>query len=92
MQIPGKAGDKLTFKALQTYSNGEVVRWIGPESSDNPAPVVTVGAAGTTQTAPPPAKPSTSSDTLSIIALIAGVAGLAAGGAALAMSRQRARV
>ena len=29
VQIPGKAGDKLTFKALQTYSNGEIVRWIG---------------------------------------------------------------
>jgi uncharacterized protein len=45
VQIPGKAGDKLTFKALQTYSNKEVVRWIGAESSDNPAPTVTVTAA-----------------------------------------------
>ncbi len=25
----GKAGSKLTFKATQTYENGEVVRWIG---------------------------------------------------------------
>src|SRR3954447_21020054 len=45
VQIPGKAGDKLTFKALQTYSDDEVVRWIGAEDSDNPAPVVTVEAA-----------------------------------------------
>ena len=45
VQIPGKAGDKLTFKALQTYSNGEVVRWIGAPGSDEPAPVVTVTAA-----------------------------------------------
>src|SRR6185436_19764025 len=42
VQIPGKAGDKLTFKALQTYSNGEVVRWIGAPSADQPAPRVTV--------------------------------------------------
>jgi uncharacterized protein YcnI len=45
VQIPGKAGDKLTFKALQTYSNGEVVRWIGAPGSDEPAPHVTVTAA-----------------------------------------------
>ena len=43
--IPGKAGDKLTFKALQTYSNGEVVRWIGAPGADTPAPQVTVTAA-----------------------------------------------
>jgi uncharacterized protein len=45
VQVPGKAGDTLTFKALQTYSNGEIVRWIGPEGSDNPAPTVMVEAA-----------------------------------------------
>src|SRR3954463_2084647 len=45
VQIPGKAGDKLTFKAVQTYSNGEVVRWIGAPGSDQPAPQVTVTAA-----------------------------------------------
>src|SRR3954463_5499779 len=45
VQIPGKAGDKLTFKALQTYSDGEVVRWIGAPGSDEPAPQVTVTAA-----------------------------------------------
>jgi uncharacterized protein len=42
LRIPGKAGDKLTFKALQTYAGGEVVRWIGAEGSDNPAATVTV--------------------------------------------------
>jgi uncharacterized protein YcnI len=41
----GEAGDKLTFKALQTYENGEVVRWIGPEDAEEPAPVVTLTAA-----------------------------------------------
>jgi uncharacterized protein YcnI len=41
----GEAGDKLTFKALQTYDDGEVVRWIGPEDADAPAPVVTLASA-----------------------------------------------
>jgi uncharacterized protein YcnI len=45
VKIPdGQPGDKLTFKALQTYSNGEVVRWIGAPGSDEPAPQVTVVA------------------------------------------------
>ena len=41
----GKAGSKLTFKATQTYENGEVVRWIGartptsrPRRSRSPRP------------------------------------------------------
>ncbi|MGP4007991.1 YcnI family copper-binding membrane protein [Streptomyces sp. 4N124] len=42
--------DELTFKALQTYSNGDVVRWIeeqqeGQEEPENPAPVLTLSAA-----------------------------------------------
>jgi periplasmic copper chaperone A len=41
----GEAGDKLTFKALQTYDDGQVVRWIGPEDADEPAPIVTLTAA-----------------------------------------------
>ncbi|RKQ90399.1 uncharacterized protein YcnI [Solirubrobacter pauli] len=42
VRIPGKAGDTLTFKALQTYTDGEVVRWIGAEDADKPAPTVAV--------------------------------------------------
>ena len=44
----GKAGDTLIFKALQTYDDGQVVRWIGPEDADEPAPIVTLdtGSAG----------------------------------------------
>ncbi|MGW1745372.1 YcnI family copper-binding membrane protein [Streptomyces sp. NPDC002092] len=42
--------DALTFKALQTYSNNEVVRWIevqkdGGQEPENPAPVLTLSAA-----------------------------------------------
>ncbi len=44
MRIPGKAGDELTFKVLQTYSGGKVSRWIGAPDSDEPAPVVKVTA------------------------------------------------
>ncbi|MFH9853808.1 YcnI family protein [Streptomyces althioticus] len=41
--------DQLVFKALQTYSNKEVVRWIevpqeGQDEPDNPAPVLTLSA------------------------------------------------
>ena len=34
----------LVFPATQTYSNGEVVRWIGAPDSDTPAPRVTLTA------------------------------------------------
>ena len=45
-EIPGKAGEELTFKVLQYYDNGEVVRWIGPPNSDEPAPQIDVTAEG----------------------------------------------
>jgi uncharacterized protein YcnI len=37
-----KKGTLISFKALQTYSNGEVVRWIGAPSADAPAPQAAV--------------------------------------------------
>jgi uncharacterized protein YcnI len=45
-EIPGKAGEELTFKVLQYYDNGETVRWIGGPSSEEPAPRIDVTAAG----------------------------------------------
>ncbi|MFF4545966.1 YcnI family protein [Streptomyces sp. NPDC001435] len=39
--------DQLTFKTLQTYSDGKVVRWIeqgGEDESENPAPVLKLTA------------------------------------------------
>jgi uncharacterized protein YcnI len=45
-EIPGEAGQTLTFKVLQYYDDGEVARWIGSPNSDNPAPDVDVTAAG----------------------------------------------
>jgi periplasmic copper chaperone A len=89
VQIPGKAGDKLTFKALQTYSNGEIVRWIGAAGSDTPAPQVTVtagakaaakgvrsqsvGGAIVNSTSTPPSKPAVQ------VGSGSGIAGLAIG-------------
>ncbi len=45
-EIPGKAGEELAFKTLQYYDNGEVFRWIGGPSSEEPAPQIDVTAAG----------------------------------------------
>jgi uncharacterized protein YcnI len=37
MSVPGKAGQVLSFKTVQTYSNGKIVRWIeGPDASSPP--------------------------------------------------------
>jgi periplasmic copper chaperone A len=96
VQIPGKAGDKLTFKAIQTYSNGEVVRWIGAPDSDTPAPIVSVTGndaakpAVATTAATPPARSDGgggASKGLAWTALILGALGLVAGLAAFGMRR-----
>ncbi|NML54023.1 YcnI family protein [Streptomyces sp. R302] len=48
-QLPEDA-DQLVLKAIQTYDNNEVVRWIeeqkGSEEPQNPAPVLKLSAAG----------------------------------------------
>ncbi|WP_460070734.1 YcnI family copper-binding membrane protein [Streptomyces sp. YKOK-I1] len=49
-QLPDDT-DQLAFKALQTYSDGKVTRWIeeaasGDDEPENPAPVVTLTAKG----------------------------------------------
>jgi periplasmic copper chaperone A len=91
----GEPGTKLTFKALQVYEGGEVVRWIGPEDTDEPAPTVTLtaaasggghgapgtaGAAPASATAPAPAAGGGGdSDGLAIAALVVGALGLLAG-------------
>jgi periplasmic copper chaperone A len=95
VQVPGKAGDKLTFKALQTYSNGEVVRWIGAPDSESPAPVLTVTGAAATSAAAPRAVAPASADAgggaskgLAVTALVLGALGLIAGVAALGLRRR----
>jgi uncharacterized protein YcnI len=95
VQIPDKPG-KLTFKALQTYADGQVVRWIGPEGADAPAPTLTVSSGAAAPGAPaaaatPAPAAQSSTDTVSIIALVIGALGLIAGGVALATTRSRSR-
>ena len=71
---PASSGT-YTFHVEQTYSDGSIVNWDGPESAESPAPTIEAasslsgGGAGTS--------------VLTIIALIFGVLGLAAGGFAL---------
>jgi uncharacterized protein YcnI/catechol 2,3-dioxygenase-like lactoylglutathione lyase family enzyme len=90
VQIPGRTGDTLTFKAMQTYEDGEVVRWVGGPSSRAPAPQVLVTAAeqGAVASEGEPAEDDSGgdSDGLAIAALIIAILALAAGGAALAGS------
>jgi uncharacterized protein len=94
VQMPGKPGGTLTFKALQTYSNGDVAHWIGPPGSDEPAPQVRI-----TATAPGPAEDAAAADeassddssTTEWLALGFGIAGLAAGLAALGLVLARRR-
>jgi periplasmic copper chaperone A len=106
VQVPGKAGDKLTFKALQTYSNGQVVRWIGGPGAEEPAPQVAVTAAqpeggapassgGNTARSQPATQAADNSDKaskgLGIVALILGGLGLVLGAAALVLVGIRRR-
>jgi uncharacterized protein len=104
VQIPGKAGDKLSFKALQTYTGGEVVRWIGDEGSDNPAAIVTVTEASGDEAgshdeaeATPAATATAAAATsdgddggngLAIVALVVGALALMAAAGALLSARR----
>jgi uncharacterized protein YcnI len=95
----GKPDSKLTFKALQTYDDGAVVRWIGPPTADEPAPQVTLTAAadtggGTATTPQAPAKSASgsgdfASKRLGIAAVVLGALGLLLGAAALAVVARR---
>jgi len=62
-----------TFQVQQTYSDGSIVNWAGPESSDSPAPTIeaasSLGGGGVSA--------------LTIVALVVGGLGLLAGGFAL---------
>jgi uncharacterized protein YcnI len=60
--MPNTPGRVLVFPALVLYQDGKVVHWIGTESSDTPAPRVTLTAAKG-QTNPPPPPPPTQATT-----------------------------
>jgi uncharacterized protein YcnI len=98
VQLPDRAGATLTFKALQTYSDGKVVRWIGEPGSDTPAPTVRLTASGSERAAAAPqatpapaaAAEDDGSDGLAIAALAVGIVALLLGGAATVLARRQA--
>jgi uncharacterized protein YcnI len=75
-QFVGSAADAKTydFHVTQTYSNGKVVDWSGPESSDAPAPTIeavsSLGGGG-------------GSSTLALVALVVAAIALVLAGIAL---------
>lgn len=89
--------DSLEFKAVQTYSNGDTVRWIetatpGGAEPEHPAPTLTLKAAATEDAAKTATTAGESSDdsdstTIAIIALVVG--GLAVVLAIVALVRRR---
>jgi uncharacterized protein YcnI len=88
--LPDNA-DKLTFKVLQTYSNGDVVRWIDPPAADgaaepeHPAPTLTLVSADSDAgpakpaAAPAAAEPDSTARWLGGAGLVIGILGLALG-------------
>lgn len=79
--LASTSGSKTyTFGVQQTYSDGTVVDWSGPESSDTPAPTIeakaSLGGGG--------------SSTLALIALIVGAVGVLLGLVALLAGGKRA--
>jgi periplasmic copper chaperone A len=92
-------GDELTFPSIQTYDNGEVVRWIGAPDSEEPAPQVLVTAEepehGSSSGSEESSDESDDSGDggaptwLAILGVGLGGAGLGAGGLALTRGRRR---
>lgn len=80
-QAPSQSGEVI-FKALQTYSSGEIVRWIQVASPqdpnpDSPAPVLTL--TGGSPTAPVPSATTSASgatEGIAIAALVIALLGL----------------
>jgi periplasmic copper chaperone A len=95
--------DVMVFKALQTYSDGTVARWIeepvdGKPAEQDPAPVLRLAAAASTDgDAPPAASDSSTSDSsgssglalgFGVAGLVVGAVGLVLGGLAYARTRR----
>ncbi|MFI7430448.1 YcnI family protein [Micromonospora sp. NPDC049836] len=89
--------DRMVFKVLQTYSDGNVSRWIeeptpGAEEPEDPAPVLTLTAASASAgpsapaaSAPPAARADDDEEDADSAAIALGVAGLVAGLAGLVL-------
>jgi uncharacterized protein YcnI len=85
--------DSLPFKAVQTYSNGNVVRWIdqtppgGPEP-EHPAPTLTLTKASTGST-PSSNDSDSTARLLGVIGIVVGVIGVAVAIIALVTRRKK---
>ena len=85
----------MVLKTLQTYSDGNVSRWIeeptpGAEEPENPAPVLALAAAAASPSAAPAsaapaAKDDDDDDDSGSTAIVLGVVGLLAGLGGLAL-------
>jgi uncharacterized protein YcnI len=84
--------DSIQFKAVQTYSNGDVVRWIdqstpgGPEP-EHPAPTLTLTKASSSDTGPSSGSDNTAR-ILGIMGIIVGIIGVAVAIVALVTRRK----
>jgi hypothetical protein len=87
----------MEFKALQTYSNGDIVRWIDPSTPgqaepEHPAPVLTLAPAGAATSDPTPATSASSGDGRANTALLLSILALVvAAGAGAASFLRRSR-
>ncbi|MEU1837339.1 YcnI family copper-binding membrane protein [Micromonospora chersina] len=96
--------DRMVFKVLQTYSDGNISRWIeeptpGGEEPENPAPVLTLTAASASAS-PVASAPAAAADVddddadtgaataFGVAGLVAGLAGLVLGGLAFLRTRR----
>lgn len=96
--------DRMVFKVLQTYSDGNISRWIeeptpGGEEPENPAPVLTLTTASASAS-PAASAPAAAADdddddadtgaatAFGVAGLVAGLAGLILGGLAFLRTRR----
>jgi uncharacterized protein YcnI len=79
----GRAAGAKTYRfgVRQTYSDGSVVDWNGPESSDTPSPTIDARSSF---------GGGSSSSTLAIVAIVVGAIGVVLGGLALVSGGRRA--
>jgi uncharacterized protein YcnI len=88
---PLPAANQMIFKALQTYSDGTVVRWIDEPAADgsevdHPAPVLKLTPAAAAATAPAAAGPATdTSDDSDSTGIVLGIVGIGLGLAGLVL-------
>jgi uncharacterized protein YcnI len=93
-KMPNSPGKTLIFPAVQTYSDGEAVHWIAPQTADEPAPHVTLEAAQPEEpqaTAAPATESDDNGSDRDTLTLVLAIAGVALGVVALGLAAARRR-